>query len=127
MTVGYVAGAALQGITLTKLEIRTKGTLDLRGFLGLDDTIPPGYEVVDYAVSIAEMALPSNSKEIHQTVMKTSPNYFNLTGQSASTERSNSLHRRLAMHNSVMEQVRQTLARLLDAVAHTHIAATRLW
>ena len=30
MTVGYVAGAALKGITLTKLEIRTKGTLDLR-------------------------------------------------------------------------------------------------
>ena len=42
MSVGYVAGAALQGITLTKLEIRTKGTLDLRGFLGLDDHYPAG-------------------------------------------------------------------------------------
>ena len=79
MAVGYVAGAALQGITLTKLEIRTKGTLDLRGFLGLDDSVPPGYEVVDYDVSIAGNGTPEQFEEIHQTVMKTSPNYFNLS------------------------------------------------
>ena len=35
MTVGYVAGAAVRGITLTRLEIETRGELDLRGFLGL--------------------------------------------------------------------------------------------
>src|SRR5215208_1125849 len=35
--VGYVAGSALQGITLESLEIRTHGELDLRGFLGLSD------------------------------------------------------------------------------------------
>lgn len=79
MTVGYVAGAALKGITLSKLEIRTKGTLDLRGFLGLDDSVPPGYEVVDYEVSIAGNGTPQQFEEIHQTVMKTSPNYFNLS------------------------------------------------
>jgi len=78
MTVGYVAGAAVNGITLTRLEIRTKGTLDLRGFLGLDDTVPPGYEVVDYDVTIAGNGTPEQFEEIHQTVMKTSPNYFNL-------------------------------------------------
>jgi len=78
MSVGYVAGAALKGITVDKLEIRTKGTLDLRGFLGLDDTVPPGYEVVDYDVTIAGNGTPEQFEEIHQTVMKTSPNYFNL-------------------------------------------------
>jgi hypothetical protein len=78
MTVGYVAGAALKGITLTKLEIRTKGTLDLRGFLGLDDTVPPGYEAIDYEVSIAGNGNPEQFDDIHQAVMKTSPNYFNL-------------------------------------------------
>ncbi len=50
--VGYVAGAAIKGITLTKLEIRTKGKLDLRGFLGLSDSVPPGYEAIDYEVRI---------------------------------------------------------------------------
>jgi uncharacterized OsmC-like protein len=78
MTVGYVAGAALKGITLDKLEIRTTGTLDLRGFLGLDDSVPPGYEAIDYEVSIGGDGTPEQFQEIHQTVMKTSPNYFNL-------------------------------------------------
>ena len=78
MTVGYVAGAALKGITLEKLEIRTNGTLDLRGFLGLDDTVPPGYEAIDYQVTIAGNGTPEQFEEIHQAVMKTSPNYFNL-------------------------------------------------
>ena len=78
MTVGYVAGAALKGITLDKLEIRTKGTLDLRGFLGLDDSVAPGYEAIDYEVSIGGNGTREQFDEIHQTVMKTSPNYFNL-------------------------------------------------
>jgi len=78
MTVGYVAGAALKGITLEKLEIRTNGTLDLRGFLGLDDTVPPGYEAIDYQVTIAGNGTPEQFEQIHQAVMKTSPNYFNI-------------------------------------------------
>jgi uncharacterized OsmC-like protein len=78
MTVGYVAGAALKGITLDRLEIRTKGTLDLRGFLGLDDSVPPGYEGIDYEVRIAGNGTPEQFEEIHQNVMKTSPNYFNI-------------------------------------------------
>lgn len=78
MTVGYVAGAAINGITLTKLEIRTKGTLDLRGFLGLSEEVPAGYEAIDYEVAIAGNGTPEQFDEIHRTVMKTSPNYFNL-------------------------------------------------
>jgi uncharacterized OsmC-like protein len=78
MTVGYVAGAATKGITLDKLEIRTSGTLDLRGFLGLDDQVPAGYETLNYEVLIDGNGTPEQFEEIHQTVMKTSPNYFNL-------------------------------------------------
>lgn len=32
---GYVAGAAVKGIKLDRLEIETKGQLDLRGLLGI--------------------------------------------------------------------------------------------
>jgi uncharacterized OsmC-like protein len=77
MTVGYVAGAAMRGITLEKLEIRTSGNLDLRGFLGLDDQVPPGYESVQYEVIIKGSGTPEQFDDIHQTVKKTSPNYFN--------------------------------------------------
>jgi uncharacterized OsmC-like protein len=79
ITVGYVAGAALKGIKLDSLEIRTKGELDLRGFLGLSEAVPPGYENVDYEVRIAGDGSPEDFEEIHQTVMKTSPDYFNVS------------------------------------------------
>ena len=79
ITVGYVAGASLKGINLESLEIRTKGQLDLRGFLGLSDAVPPGYENVDYEVRIKGDGSPEDFEEIHQTVMKTSPNYFNMS------------------------------------------------
>ena len=79
ITVGYVAGAALKGITLDSLEIATRGELDLRGFLGLSDAVPPGYENVDYEVRIKGDGSAADFEEIHQTVMKTSPNYFNMS------------------------------------------------
>lgn len=78
MTVGYVAGAAVRGITLEKLEIETHGELDLRGFLGLSDEVPPGYRRLDYHVRIAGDGTPAQFQEIHENVMRTSPNYFNL-------------------------------------------------
>jgi uncharacterized OsmC-like protein len=77
MTVGYVAGAATKGITLDKLEIKTSGNLDLRGFLGLDDRVVPGYESIQYEVLVKGNGTPEQFDEIHQAVMKTSPNYFN--------------------------------------------------
>jgi uncharacterized OsmC-like protein len=79
ITVGYVAGAAVNGITLSRLEIETTGYLDLRGFLGLDPNIKPGYESLQYVVRIAGNGTPEQFKEIHENVMKTSPNYCNLS------------------------------------------------
>ena len=76
--VGYVAGASTRGIRLDSVEIRTRGTLDLRGFLGLSDAVAPGYEAIDYDVWIKGDGTPQQFEDIHQTVMKTSPNYFNL-------------------------------------------------
>src|SRR6201991_1240971 len=52
MSVGYAANAAAMGIKLDTLEIETEGKLDLRGFLGLDPAIKPGYEEVKYTVRI---------------------------------------------------------------------------
>ena len=79
VTVGYVAGASVRGITLDKLEIETVGELDLRGFLGIDETVPPGYEKIRYVVRIKGDGTPEQFDEIHRTVIKTSPNYFNMS------------------------------------------------
>jgi uncharacterized OsmC-like protein len=78
MTVGYVAGAAKRGITLSKLEIETRGTLDLRGFFALSDTVPPGYPALNYVVRIAGDGTADQFAEIHAEVQATSPNYDNL-------------------------------------------------
>jgi uncharacterized OsmC-like protein len=77
--VGYVAGASIRSINLESVEIRTRGELDLRGFLGLSDDVPPGYEAIDYEVCIKGDGTPEQFEDIHQTVMKTSPNYFNMS------------------------------------------------
>ena len=77
--VGYVAGASLKGINLESVEIETQGQLDLRGFLGLGEDVPPGYESIDYEVRIKGDGSPEEFEAIHQTVMATSPNYFNLS------------------------------------------------
>lgn len=78
ITVGYVAGAARRGVTLERLEIETSGTLDLRGFLGLDPAVRPGYQAVRYTVRIKGDGTAEQFQEIHEAVTRTSPNYFNL-------------------------------------------------
>ena len=79
MLVGYVAGASVRGINLESVQINTRGNLDLRGFLGLSDDVPPGYESVEYEVRIKGDGSREDFEEIHRTVMATSPNYFNLS------------------------------------------------
>ena len=78
MTVGYVATAAVMGVTLSKLQIRASGRLDLRGFLGLDDSVKPGYDSIDYAVTLEGDGTPEQFQQIHDTVTKTSPNRWNV-------------------------------------------------
>lgn len=78
MMVGYVAGASLKGITLETLEIETVGELDLRGFLGIDDSVKPGYDEIQYTVRIKGDGTPEQFQEVHETVMATSPNRFNV-------------------------------------------------
>lgn len=77
MSVGYVANAAVMGIKIDSLEIKTKGQLDLRGFLGIDEKVKPGYEDVHYTVSIKTSAPREKVEELHRVVMKTSPNFSN--------------------------------------------------
>jgi uncharacterized OsmC-like protein len=78
MTVGYVAQCALRGITLEKLEIETRGEIDLRGFLGIDPAVPAGYENLQYIVRIKGSATREEFYEIHKAVMATSPNFYNV-------------------------------------------------
>ena len=79
MTVGYVAQCAVRGITLESLAIETDGEIDLRGFLGIDPAVPQGYENLNYTVRIKGNGTSEQFAEIHQAVMATSPNFYNMS------------------------------------------------
>lgn len=78
MMVGYVAQAAVRGITLTTCRIEMEGELDLRGFLGLDPAIVPGYRALDYVVTLEGDGTREQYQDIHAAVQATSPNFHNL-------------------------------------------------
>jgi len=79
MTVGYVAQCAVRGITLESLAIETDGEIDLRGFLGIDPAVPPGYENLSYTVRIKGSGTKEQFADIHEAVMATSPNFYNMS------------------------------------------------
>jgi uncharacterized OsmC-like protein len=74
MAIDYVANAAAMGIEIDSMTIRSSGELDLRGFLGLDVAVNPGYDTVTVEVDIHSMAPPERLKELHTRVRRTSPN-----------------------------------------------------
>jgi uncharacterized OsmC-like protein len=78
LTVGYAAQCAIRGVNLKKLEIETEGEIDLRGFLGIDANVAPGYESLSYTVRIKGDATEEQFAKIHEAVMATSPNFFNV-------------------------------------------------
>ena len=79
MMVGYVAQASIRGITLDACRIECEGELDLRGFLGLDESVPAGCRRTVYTVFLEGDGSRDQYEEIHQAVMAASPNYFNLS------------------------------------------------
>ena len=79
MMVGYAALCALQGITLQKLEITTEGDIDLRGFFGLDPAVAAGYRQLKSQVMIKGDGTEEQFQKIHQMVLATSPNFYNIT------------------------------------------------
>ena len=79
MMVGYVAQCAVRGITLESLAIETDGEIDLRGFLGIDPAVPQGYENLSYTVRIKGNGTKQQFAEVHNAVMATSPNFYNLS------------------------------------------------
>src|SRR5262252_4491469 len=77
--VGYTALCALQGITLEKLEITTEGDIDLRGFFGLDPNVAAGYRELRSTMVVKGDGTEEQFRKIHDMVLATSPNFYNIT------------------------------------------------
>jgi uncharacterized OsmC-like protein len=75
----YVIAAAMKGIKLEEVEMEAEGELDLRGFLGIDENIIPGYRELNYKVRLKGDGTREQYEEVHKAVVTTSPNYYNIT------------------------------------------------
>ena len=53
--------------------------INLRGFLGIDAGVPAGYEKLNYTVRIKGSGTKQQFAEIHDAVMATSPNFYNMS------------------------------------------------
>jgi hypothetical protein len=51
----------------------------LRGFLGIDPSVPQGYEKLSYVVRIKGSGTKEEFAKVHEAVMATSPNFYNLS------------------------------------------------
>lgn len=78
MVVGYAAACSVEGIEIESLRIETSGDIDLRGFLGIDPSVSNGYDEIKYTVYIKGNGTPEQFQKIHESVLATSPNRFNM-------------------------------------------------
>lgn len=74
----FVAGCALAGIELESVTMESEGELDLRGFLGIDPDVPPGYTELYYTIRVKGSADEAAYRAVHEQVMATSPNFWNI-------------------------------------------------
>jgi len=75
----YVIAAAMHGIKLESVVMETEGELDLRGFLGIDKDIIPGYKELKYKVRLKGDGTKEQYEKVHKAVVATSPNYYNIS------------------------------------------------
>ena len=64
MTTAMVYHAAARGIVIESVESTLEGDLDIRGFLGLDDNIRPGYQNIRAAFRVKADATAAQLEEL---------------------------------------------------------------
>ncbi len=75
----FVAVCSLQGVKLESLRLECEGDIDLRGFLGIDASVPAGYTQINYRIYVKGDGTPQQYAKAHEAMQATSPNYFNLS------------------------------------------------
>ena len=73
LSVGFAYNAAAQGVTLDSLEFRIEGDVDLHGFLGLSESVRPGFNNIRVTCRVSSRAAPEKLQAIWEHVQKTSP------------------------------------------------------
>lgn len=78
LTIGWVTQANLRGVRFRDLRITVRAPYDLRGYLGLDDKVRPGFTALEYEVEVDSDADPQVLEEIRTAAETGSPVLDNL-------------------------------------------------
>lgn len=78
VSIGLVTQAARRGIDFEDFEIQATGELDLRGYLGLDEQVRPGYSNLQYTVRVKSDLPDEQLEELLRSAERTSPMYDNI-------------------------------------------------
>jgi uncharacterized OsmC-like protein len=73
IAVGFIYNAAAWGIEVTELTSSVEGDLDLHGFLGLSDTVRPGFQNIRFRYQVKSSAAREKVEELCDYVQRTSP------------------------------------------------------
>ena len=73
LAVGYAYNAAARGIELEDVMFQLEGDLDLHAFLGLSDSVRPGYEEIRVKYQVKSPASRDQLVELCDYVQRTSP------------------------------------------------------
>ncbi len=79
LTTTLIAHSAALGITIKEVKSRFEGDLDLRGFLGMSEEVPVGYQAICMFFSIDADVSEGKKKELLQMAQKYSPVFNSIT------------------------------------------------
>jgi len=75
----FVSGAAACGPDRAIAVLRALVPVERAQIVGIDSAVPAGYENLNYTVRIKGNGTKAQFAEIHQAVMATSPNFYNMS------------------------------------------------
>ena len=78
LTIGWVTHANQRGVDFRDLKITVRAPYDLRGYLGLDSAVRPGFTSLEYDVEVDSDADPAVLQEIKAAAEKGSPMLDNI-------------------------------------------------
>jgi uncharacterized OsmC-like protein len=79
LTFRFATLCALEGLEIHRLEVTTEGDIDLRGLLGVDPAVAPGYAGLETTVRVKGPAPQEAFQKVFEAMLATSPTLHTIT------------------------------------------------
>ncbi|MEO6197399.1 MAG: OsmC family protein [Dehalococcoidia bacterium] len=73
LAIGYVMWAGYMGVPIDSISVEVEGDYDASGMFGIDDSLPPGWSALRYAVEISSPAPEAKVRELVDYADRHSP------------------------------------------------------